>query len=162
VLCKQQECSVRLLSHGGKSNSTLRDHFKRHSSKLVNSSPQPATITRHFPQKLSASLKQTLSQSLALMCAVDGRAFNTVSGEGFKYAMQMAITIGAKFGCFDVFEAMPTPETIANNVHYLTEKIETKLKEILKDIPAVAITTDHYKDSVSQVFILLLLYNIYD
>jgi len=85
------------------------------------------------------------------MCAVDGRPFNIVNGEGFRHAFECGILLGQLFGHFPVSEALPCRQTLANQVASLADECEAKLKERLEKLSSLAITLDHYKDKVSQV-----------
>lgn len=132
-----------------------------HYSKHQEEKPKPLArrqqvITRHLSQQLPANLKQLLTRAISLMCAIDGRSFNIVYGDGFKHAMEVGVLIGAMFGHFPIDHGLPCPTTIANNLEPLVKEAEVKLKAKLALLPAIALTTDHYKDSITQVCTLIV------
>ena len=80
-------------------------------------------------RKLSVAEKSELADAVVNMCAKDIRPFSVVDGIGFRALATMLVALGAKHGCIDIDDALPSERTVSRHV----EKVAAKSKENLKD-----------------------------
>ena len=145
------------LKHNRSTSGTthLRDHLTHCSKNPVNQHSQKATTSRPITaffkstQKLSQLDKKKLLDASVTFIAKNIRPFKAIGDHGFKNMAKCLVQLGAKYGNFDVNEALPSRHTVKRHA---VQKADVKQNQIIDHLQS-AIKANGYSLSVLPVFL---------
>ena len=136
-------CKTELVYTGG--TSSMRNHIKfRHKSASVESDKRQTTIGQYHAAKqaLSKDRYNSITRSLALMCAIDLRPVSMIQCKGFiNYTKQL-----------NPEYKVPCRTTVTRHIQILYEECKKDLIELLHDC-TVAMTTDMWTSVNMRAYI---------
>jgi len=100
-----------------------------------------------LPQQATQQLKNDLIKFVA----TDIRPFSAVAGSGFQSLCQTLVNLGARYGQFDVKEAIPDRTTLARNVPSYVEQTKDVVRKKLAASEHIAVTSDGWTDDFRKV-----------
>ena len=150
----------------------LRDHLTHCSENPVNQHSQKATTSRPITaffkstQKLSQLDKKKLLDASVTFIAKDIRPFKAIEDHGFKNMAKCLVQLGAKYGNFDVNEALPSRHTVKRHA---VQQADVKQNQIIDHLQSaikangyVGLTTDMWTDYNSRSYLSLTLHFVVD
>ncbi|CAF4193846.1 unnamed protein product [Rotaria sordida] len=132
------------------------------SSKTSTTPSRQRTISSYMPPAPDnySSIKDRIVEACAEFCALDGRPFDTVTGEGFINLAKQLMNAGALIGTgFSVNDLLPHSTTVSRNV----DRVYTRLKDqlILLCLHYCGISL-HFTDDNYYLRIFILACKLYD
>ncbi|CAF1479470.1 unnamed protein product [Adineta steineri] len=112
-------------------------------------------ISKNLKQiKLDEKEKTNFKTLISKWICEDLRSFSVVEDDGLRNVFQELISLGAKYGNFDVMNIVRGGDTISRYTHSLADDYRFKLKEMLKEPfenEAVCISPDMWSDRHKQL-----------
>ena len=161
------KCSTcqQILSYDTKNGThTLSLHVQSCVKKTTASGTTPC-INKYMKKATTVSSedKQMITLAYSRYCAFDMQSFNSVKGVGFIQLCQSLLDIGYKYGELKAVapaapSLLPDPTNVSRRIQYLAAEYRLKLIEILredlKNVKLVGVSTDYWKNSYTSDYYL--------
>ncbi|CAF1262711.1 unnamed protein product [Rotaria sordida] len=119
------------------------------SSKTSTTPSRQRTISSYMPPAPDnySSIKDRIVEACVEFCALDGRPFDTVTGEGFINLAKQLMNAGALIGTgFSVNDLLPHSTTVSRNVDRVYTRLKDQLILLCQNVEQFAITCDFWSE----------------
>ncbi|CAF1448781.1 unnamed protein product [Rotaria sordida] len=102
-----------------------------------------------IPKKIKLSITEACTE----FCALDGRAFDVMKGNGFKKLVKTVFDAGrlTNKSSIDVTDLLPHPTTISRNVTQLYEQCKVQLIDICEKLTSFCLIVDNWTETYTGI-----------
>ncbi|CAF2003862.1 unnamed protein product [Rotaria magnacalcarata] len=136
----------------------MKTHFNCCSNtKIESSDPNQTKVHDFYPTSqiidVPRKIKLAIAKAYAEFSALDGRAFETMKGDGFDNVAQVLFEAGSYFpdSSIQVQHILPHPTTISRGVMQIYEHSKQQLIQICKDIKSFCVVVDSWSEKYTGI-----------